>query len=266
VIILRSRFWKIFPAVFLVIIMIGTFGFTIGLYGDTSIWKCSLCGYVYDPIVEGVPFEELPDDWVCPNPDCTCTKAGFSEVILFTWVCPYCGYVYDPVVEGVPFEELPDDWVCPVCNTPSTDFVKDSEYGGYISTDPWVAHLQHVLEMRSKHLAVLQRVITAHMVKGLDHSSIPGLKNALESSTKTVLKAKADIDAYLEYLANPTTTSIVNEEEGNTEDTDLLLNSGNGQNEGKSNGNEKENKGNNNNGKNENKEKENNGKALGKNK
>ena len=26
-------------------------------------WVCSVCGYVY----EGeIPFEDLPDDWVCP--------------------------------------------------------------------------------------------------------------------------------------------------------------------------------------------------------
>lgn len=37
-------------------------------------WKCSVCGYVYDPaegdigngIVAGTSFEALPDSWVCP--------------------------------------------------------------------------------------------------------------------------------------------------------------------------------------------------------
>ncbi len=30
-------------------------------------WECTVCGYIYDPEEEGgVPFEELPDDWVCP--------------------------------------------------------------------------------------------------------------------------------------------------------------------------------------------------------
>ncbi len=35
---------------------------------------CTICGYVYDPangdpengISPGIPFEALPDDWVCP--------------------------------------------------------------------------------------------------------------------------------------------------------------------------------------------------------
>ncbi len=37
-------------------------------------YMCSICGYVYDPdlgdpgnnIDPGTPFEELPEDWVCP--------------------------------------------------------------------------------------------------------------------------------------------------------------------------------------------------------
>jgi rubredoxin len=37
-------------------------------------WRCTVCGYIYDPdegdpesgINPGTSFEELPDDWVCP--------------------------------------------------------------------------------------------------------------------------------------------------------------------------------------------------------
>jgi len=37
-------------------------------------YKCTVCGYIYDPAmgdtgsgaVPGTPFEKLPDDWVCP--------------------------------------------------------------------------------------------------------------------------------------------------------------------------------------------------------
>jgi rubredoxin len=37
-------------------------------------YKCTVCGYIYDPeagdmmgeIEPGTPFEELPDDWSCP--------------------------------------------------------------------------------------------------------------------------------------------------------------------------------------------------------
>lgn len=28
-----------------------------------KVWVCTVCGYVYDG---KIPFEELPEDWVCP--------------------------------------------------------------------------------------------------------------------------------------------------------------------------------------------------------
>ncbi len=47
-------------------------------------YKCSVCGYVYDPaqgdpdngIAPGTPFENLPDSWVCPV--CGATKDMFE--------------------------------------------------------------------------------------------------------------------------------------------------------------------------------------------
>ncbi|MHA2233461.1 MAG: rubredoxin [Candidatus Hodarchaeales archaeon] len=38
------------------------------------LWTCRICGYRYDPVIgdpkggiqKNVPFEELPDDWLCP--------------------------------------------------------------------------------------------------------------------------------------------------------------------------------------------------------
>lgn len=35
-------------------------------------YRCTMCGWVYDPaegdtgVAPGTPFEDLPDDWVCP--------------------------------------------------------------------------------------------------------------------------------------------------------------------------------------------------------
>ena len=37
-------------------------------------WKCTACGFVYDPeigdadsgIAPGTPFEQIPEDWLCP--------------------------------------------------------------------------------------------------------------------------------------------------------------------------------------------------------
>ncbi len=31
-----------------------------------KVWECKICGYIYDEEKEGVPFENLPEDWVCP--------------------------------------------------------------------------------------------------------------------------------------------------------------------------------------------------------
>lgn len=49
-------------------------------------WQCTVCGYVYDPavgdadagIAAGTAFEDLPDDWVCP--ECGAGKDMFEEV------------------------------------------------------------------------------------------------------------------------------------------------------------------------------------------
>lgn len=39
-------------------------------------WTCKICGYIYDEAKEGVPFQDLPDSWVCPL--CGADKASFS--------------------------------------------------------------------------------------------------------------------------------------------------------------------------------------------
>jgi rubredoxin len=49
-------------------------------------YRCDVCGYIYDPergdpkrgIPPGTPFEELPDDWVCPV--CRAGKTGFGPI------------------------------------------------------------------------------------------------------------------------------------------------------------------------------------------
>ena len=227
-IILRTRLLKTAPIIFLIIVLLTTFGFITGLYGDTD-------------------------------------TVGSEEINTVKWECSLCwSYVYDPVLEGVPFETLADDWTCPVCNSLKSDFIKGEEYGEYISSDPWIAHLQHILAMRSKHLVVLQRVIESHMAQYAGLSSISGLENAFTSSSKSVLKAKAEIDAYLEYLSSLKVTIDEKVDEGNTEDEELLLNSEDGGNEDAVNGNVDGNNGNSNG--NGNSEHTNNGKALGKNK
>lgn len=46
-------------------------------------WECQVCGYVYDPAegdgaAPGTPFEELPEDWVCPV--CGVGKDQFERI------------------------------------------------------------------------------------------------------------------------------------------------------------------------------------------
>ncbi len=50
-----------------------------------SKYKCTVCGYVYDPalgdpdngIKSGTLFEELPEEWVCPF--CGAAKSEFEK-------------------------------------------------------------------------------------------------------------------------------------------------------------------------------------------
>jgi rubredoxin len=53
--------------------------------GKMQNYKCSVCGYEYDPakgdvdggIKPGTPFESLPDTWVCPV--CGASKDMFEK-------------------------------------------------------------------------------------------------------------------------------------------------------------------------------------------
>lgn len=50
------------------------------IVGDSKGKKyiCKICGYVHDPEAEGVAFEDLPDDYVCPL--CGAPKSDFEVV------------------------------------------------------------------------------------------------------------------------------------------------------------------------------------------
>ncbi|MCI8272933.1 MAG: rubredoxin [Clostridia bacterium] len=41
-------------------------------------YRCTVCGYIYDETEEGVKFEELPEEWVCPL--CGVGKDMFEKV------------------------------------------------------------------------------------------------------------------------------------------------------------------------------------------
>jgi rubredoxin-NAD+ reductase len=54
---------------------------------DFSLWQCRVCGFIYDEaaglpednIPAGTRWQDLPDDWVCP--DCGARKEDFDRVI-----------------------------------------------------------------------------------------------------------------------------------------------------------------------------------------
>jgi len=49
-------------------------------------WQCIICGYIYDPAVgdpdngisPGTPFEQLPEEWLCP--ECGAEKDQFEKL------------------------------------------------------------------------------------------------------------------------------------------------------------------------------------------
>lgn len=53
----------------------------------TENWKCTICDWVYDPdegdpdggIEPGTPFEDIPDDWICPV--CGAPKDMFEKIV-----------------------------------------------------------------------------------------------------------------------------------------------------------------------------------------
>ena len=58
------------------------------MFGGSKLqkWKCTVCGYIYDPekgdpeaeIPPRTSFEDLPDDWECPN--CGAPKEDFEPL------------------------------------------------------------------------------------------------------------------------------------------------------------------------------------------
>ena len=99
---------------------------------------CNVCGWEYDGS-EG-PFENLPDDYVCPV--CGAGKDEFEASeeapadddpkAMYQCQVSNCGYIYRPdkgdrkskTPAGTSFADLPDDWHCPVCGAGKKMFKK----------------------------------------------------------------------------------------------------------------------------------------------
>lgn len=64
------------------------------MMSNDQIWICVVCGLVYDPVLglpeDGIPagtaFEDIPDDWSCP--DCGVSKEDFEPHQENAWIPP----------------------------------------------------------------------------------------------------------------------------------------------------------------------------------
>jgi len=53
-----------------------------------KVWECIVCGFIYEEalglpdegIAPGTSWEDIPDDWACP--DCGVTKSDFEMVAV----------------------------------------------------------------------------------------------------------------------------------------------------------------------------------------
>jgi len=50
----------------------------VNSHKEIIMWRCTICGYIYDDAKEGTKFEDLPDDWSCPV--CNAPKDAFVRI------------------------------------------------------------------------------------------------------------------------------------------------------------------------------------------
>jgi len=100
-------------------------------------WQCGLCTYTYDESKESVPWENLPEDWVCPI--CGSPRSAFhclaearaelvpasADTELRSYECGLCAHVYAESREPEPWASLPNTWTCPVCGSGKEAFQED---------------------------------------------------------------------------------------------------------------------------------------------
>ncbi|GMG86479.1 FAD-dependent oxidoreductase [Biformimicrobium ophioploci] len=145
---------------------------------EYRIWECLVCGWIYDEskgwpddgIPPGTRWEDIPDDWSCPEcgvgkedfemievrsaatdtkpaaPAAAKTASTAAETTPFrTWECTVCGWVYDEaegwpddgIAPGTRWEDIPDDWTCPECGVAKQDFqMVPLDSGAVIASKP----------------------------------------------------------------------------------------------------------------------------------
>jgi rubredoxin len=243
---MKQKFSKKVFTCFLIGTLMATFGFLTGFVFPGNPLNSDNSAYI---TAGSINYNESGDEQG-EEPEAT-------EQEVESWVCGNCGYIYDPavgdpehgIVAGTAFDVLPDSWVCPVCGESKAQFEDNQDIK---TPEEWLAHLEHVLAMRSKHLIVLQRVIDAKIAKNPLLHSILSVQHALISSSNSVQKAQTAVDeykAYMESLNNTTTTTTTETTEQNitTEGSQNTITSDN--NENSKNNKNNEEKGNNGKGK-----------------
>ena len=45
---------------------------------EVAMWRCTVCGWVYDEEKEGTKFDDLADDWNCPV--CNAPREAFVRM------------------------------------------------------------------------------------------------------------------------------------------------------------------------------------------
>ncbi len=129
---------------------------------EYKIWECMVCSWIYDEskgwpddnIAPGTRWEDIPEDWTCP--ECGVSKSDFemvevhrteisapahasavassrpvcSEEAYQIWECMVCGWIYDEakgwsedgIAPGTRWADIPKDWTCPECGVGKEDF------------------------------------------------------------------------------------------------------------------------------------------------
>ncbi|MFA0811596.1 FAD-dependent oxidoreductase [Microbulbifer epialgicus] len=128
------------------------------------IWECQNCGWIYDEakgwpednIAPGTRWEDIPEDWCCPQ--CGASKSDFAMAEVSAkeqgaatdtsnkenpltsspkstndsriWECMVCGWIYDEakgcpeerIARGTRWENIPEGWSCPQCGVSKEEF------------------------------------------------------------------------------------------------------------------------------------------------
>ena len=90
-----------------------------------ALYKCKVCGYVFDEEYHGRDIKSLGSCPLCAKPieNLVPAEEAVKEEEPFVgnavYKCSICGYVYDEAKEGKPFSTLKE---CPVCKQPPEKF------------------------------------------------------------------------------------------------------------------------------------------------